>query len=176
MAVTISITDTDIFTALRTFILACVPSGLEVVKGQDNGVPMPSGNFCTMTAISNGRIEWNVTTYTDPVNTLGTSNQMTPSEFVAQLDFYGSNSAQNSKIVESISRSDFGMSQFTNANIKPLYASEPQQIPLINGEEQYEQRWKVDFHLQYNPVVQTSQDFAGTLSVSTVNVERAYPA
>lgn len=173
---TISITDADIFTALRSFILACIPAGLEVVRGQDNGVPMPIGNFCAMTPKSNSRLEWNVATYTDPVTTIGTTNSMSPSEMAIQLDFYGPSSAQNCKIVESLTRSDFALSQFTNANIKPLFTSEPMQIPLITGEQQYEQRWKMDFHLQYNPTIQTSQDFAGTLSVTTTNVERAYPA
>lgn len=173
---TISLADSDVFTSLRAFLLVCIPSGMEVVKGQDNGVPMPAGNFCTMTPKSNGRIETNTVTYTDPVSTIGTSNNKTASEFVVQLDFYGSNSANNAKIVETLARSEFAYSQFTNIGIKPLYAEDPIQIPLINGEEQYEQRWKMDFHMQYNPVVTTPQDFAGTLAISTVSVERAYPA
>ncbi len=171
----ISITDVDIFTALRTFILACIPSGLEVVKGQDNGVPMPSGNFCTMTAKGNGRIEMNVESYTDSGTNPGIAGHMIPSEFIIQLDFYGTNSAQNAKIIEGLSRSDFALTTFSNANIKPLYASEPQQIPLINGEEQYEQRWKSDFHIQYNPVITTSQDFAGALAINVISVEATYP-
>lgn len=172
---TISKTDADIFTALRTFILACIPSGLEVVLGQGNGVPMPTGNFCAMTPKANGRIEMNVDGYTDPVSTVGTVNTMTPSEFVAQLDFYGTNSAQNAKIVESLSRSQFALTSFSDAAIKPLYASEPQQIPLINGEQKYEQRWKMDFHIQYNPVIQAPQEFAGALAINVISVEATYP-
>lgn len=172
----ISTTDIDIFTSLRAFILACIPSGMEVVKGQDNGVSMPVGNFCTMTSKSNGRIETNIVTYTDPITIIGTSNNATASEFVVQLDFYGSNSANNAKIIESLAYSEFGNSQFTNADIKPLYAEEPQQIPLINGEEQYEQRWKMNFHIQYNPIISTPQDFAAALSMNPlINVERAFP-
>jgi hypothetical protein len=172
---TISITDATIFTALRTFILACIPSGLEVVQGQDNGVPMPAGNFCAMTAKSNGRLEWNVDNYTDPVSTVGTVNTMTPSEFVVQLDFYGTNSAQNAKIIEALSRSQFALSSFSNVSIKPLYADDPQQMPLINGEQQYEQRWKMDFHIQYNPIIYNPQEFADTLDINVISVEATYP-
>ena len=175
MSATISLTDSDVFTALRTFLTSILLAGTEVVQGQDNRVPMPIGDFVTMTAKSNSRIELNHTVYTDPGTNPGSEAYVTPSEFVIQLDFYGTNSAQNAKITESLFRSQSALDSFSNANIKPLYADNPVQIPLINGEEQYEQRWKVDAHIQYNPAVTMPQDFAAALTINVISVEATYP-
>lgn len=41
MNVVISLTDKQIFTAVRTFLLSLVPNGVDVIKGQDNRVPEP---------------------------------------------------------------------------------------------------------------------------------------
>ena len=58
---TISILENDIFTALRTFILSVLPSGTEVIQGQDNLVSMPtSSGFVTMTPAGLKRLNTNI--------------------------------------------------------------------------------------------------------------------
>jgi hypothetical protein len=49
------------------------------------------------------------------------------------------------------------------------------QAALVNGEEQYEERWIVGANLQYNPVVSTPQQFADTLEATLINVDEAFP-
>lgn len=50
MAITVSLTEDQILTGLRAFLLAVLPDGIEVVQGQDNRVSMPAGaNFVIMT-------------------------------------------------------------------------------------------------------------------------------
>jgi hypothetical protein len=61
------------------------------------------------------------------------------------------------------------------ANIQPLYADNPTQMPLIDGEAQYEQRWKLTASLQYNPIVTVSQDFADTLTLTLDEVDATFP-
>jgi hypothetical protein len=66
MSITLSLTEVQIFTALRSFLLSVLPTGIEVVKAQDNRVPEPAGtNFVTMTPILRERLETNVDTYAD---------------------------------------------------------------------------------------------------------------
>jgi hypothetical protein len=66
MSVALSLTEAQIFTALRSFLLSVLPAGIEVIKAQDNRVPEPAGaNFVTMTPILRERLETNVDTYSD---------------------------------------------------------------------------------------------------------------
>ena len=62
----VSPTDFQIRQVLRAFLLAVLPSGAEVVLGQDNRVPEPlSADFVVMTRINSGRLATNVDAYAD---------------------------------------------------------------------------------------------------------------
>jgi hypothetical protein len=66
MSVALSLTEVQIFTALRSFLLSIMPVGMEIVKAQDNRVPEPAGaDFITMTPLFRERLSTNVATYTD---------------------------------------------------------------------------------------------------------------
>ena len=63
---TLSITQSNIFTALRSFLLQIIPSGTEVIRGQENRVAEPEGsNFIVMTPLFLGRLATNFDGYTD---------------------------------------------------------------------------------------------------------------
>lgn len=175
MAATISLTDQDVFTALRAFLVAILPANTPVVQAQDNLVPMPVSGFVAMTSKSTERLETNLDAYTDTGTNPGTRGQTVPTRYVIQIDVYGADSPQWAAIIQGLFRSSYALETFP-ATVRPLHADDPIQIPLINGEHNYEQRWKLDAHMQYNPVITTSQDFADTLSASLVSVERTYPA
>ena len=52
MAITLSITEDMVLTALRTFLLSVLPAGVEVVQGQNNRTPEPAANdYIVMTPI-----------------------------------------------------------------------------------------------------------------------------
>jgi len=66
MSATLSLTESQIFTALRNFLLSVLPAGVECVRGLDNRVPEPAGtNFVTMTPLLRERLETNVDAYSD---------------------------------------------------------------------------------------------------------------
>ena len=73
-----------------------------------------------------------------------------------QLDFYGPSSQIWAVETMALFRDEYA-TQIFPSNIQPLYADDPIQIPLIDGEAQYEQRWKLVASLQYNPTLTTSQ-------------------
>jgi hypothetical protein len=62
----ISITESNVLTALRTLLLSVLPAGVEIVKGQDNQVGEPQGpDFVVMTPLLRARLGTNIDTYQD---------------------------------------------------------------------------------------------------------------
>lgn len=180
----ISITDEQVFTALRSFLLSVLPSGVEVIQTQDNGVPMPIGGFVSMNNVSKIRLSTNVNKYrNDPVNVVyGTENVLqgteqvvaqtsdgfrdvtTPTQYTMQLDFYGESAGEWASLASNLFRDPYATDLFPDG-IKPLYADDPIQIPLIDGEMNYTQRWKLQAVMQYNPSVSLAQKFAREINV-----------
>lgn len=66
MSASISLSERQTLTALRSFLLSVLPAGIEVIRGQDNRVSEPEGDdFVTMTPILRTRLETNVAAYDD---------------------------------------------------------------------------------------------------------------
>jgi hypothetical protein len=62
----LSITESNVLTALRTVLLSVLPTGIEIVRGQDNQVGEPEGpDFVVMTPLLRSRLGTNVDTYQD---------------------------------------------------------------------------------------------------------------
>ena len=165
--------------ALRTFLLAVLPSGTEVVLGQDNRVPEPAADdFCVMTITLRERLATNTVTTSDsgPAGP-GLRMAMAPTRVTVQVDVHGPSSSDNAQIISTLFRDSFGADIFaaTGLNVAPLYCGDPRQLPFINGEQQVEMRWSIDAVMQANPVVTTGQDFAGALQVGLLQVDATYP-
>jgi len=97
----------------------------------------------------------------------GVKLALQPVNVSIQLDVHGPNSSDNAHIISTLFRDDYGVQAFaaTGFDVSPLYTSEPHQIPFINGEQQYEERWVVDCYMQCNPVITLrGQQFADELS------------
>jgi hypothetical protein len=185
MALVVSISLEDIFTRLRSLVLDAVsPSGsppvaVPVIRGLANrtSMPPPVPGFVAMTATL-------LTQHRTPVEVWDTDNpdpsaiEIEQGQLVRiQLDCYGSASADWATILATILRSDYACRQFSAGGLDaaPLYADFPVQAPLVNGEQQYEERWIVGANLQYNPVVSTPMQFADTLEATLINVDEAFP-
>ena len=99
-------------------------------------------------------------------------------EAVIQLDVHGPNGADNATKVSTLLRDDYGVAAFAalNPRVVPLYADDPRQMPFINENQQYEDRWIVEVHLQVNAVVSgIPQEFADVYSVDVISVEAEFP-
>lgn len=176
MATTISITESALLVALRTFMLGIFPIGVQVIRSQVNRAAMPTGDFIVMTPmLLTGLSQPAPVSYTDPGTNPGTANVQRSTQWSVQLDVYGPNAADNAAIVAQLIRTPYACDQLATSGMQPLYAGEPKQTALINAEQQYENRWTLDFHAQFNPVVQTSQDFAATLYVGLADVDVTFP-
>lgn len=98
----------------------------------------------------------------------GVRHDLVQTELRVQMDVHGPNSSNNAKIIEGIFRTEVAVYSFLNGglDVAPLYCDDPRQIPFINAEKQYENRWSIDAHLQFNPVIGTHQQFADQLEVT----------
>lgn len=167
MAVAISLGELDILDAVRNFLLAILPTGVDAFQGQDNRVPEPMANdFVIMTMLTQERLSTNVETPEDDPNPAELS--LTESaQFGVQLDVHGGDDcAANAARIAVTWRSAWAANFLAGTIISPLYASEPTQTAFENAENQVETRWIVTIYLQANPVVTVPQDYAAALDVS----------
>jgi hypothetical protein len=162
--ITPSITETQVFTALRAFLLTIVTC--EVVRAPVNRVAMPLGDFISLTPISNIPLSTNVTTLTGANNSIKRASQ-----FTIQIDCYGAGAGDRATAITTLLRSSYACDQFTASgfDIQPLYAGDARQMPLVDGEGQYELRYTFDCVLQFNPILTTLQDSAIVLRVDSIN-------
>lgn len=107
----------------------------------------------------------------------GTKIMTQGTEFVILLDCHGPLAADIAQVISTAFRDEYAATFFSDLNpdISPLYADDPRQVPFINAEQQWEDRWSIEAHIQINPAVSIPQQFADQLSVTTINVETAYP-
>lgn len=159
-----SITETQIFTALRSFLTTILP-GVEVVQGQDNRVPEPLQNFVVMTRGITPRLSTNVDTW-EYIDAPATIEHTASTEVVIQLDVHGPDSGDLSQTLRTLLRSRYAVEVMGPSGVTPLYADDPVQMPFQNAEFQFENRWVIMAHLQVSPTVSTPQDFASTLAAN----------
>ena len=160
------ITEEDLYTRLRAFLLAVVLAGTGVYKGQVNRVAEPQEvDFVMMTVLSRVRLRTNVDTY-DVEARSKMLEQATQITF--QLDIHGPNSTDNAQLISTYFRDQYGCEAF-GKDVQPLYCGDGTQAPFINGEKQYEDRWVMPAVLQANILTSTPQDFADTLTPTFVS-------
>lgn len=165
-----SITETQVFTALRTFVLSIV--SCEVIRLPSNRVAMPVGDFVALTPMSIAPLSTNVDTLVGANKTV-----LRASQFTVQVDCYGASSSSNATALSTLLRDSYGCDQFalSGFDVVPLYAGDAHQLPLVTGEAQYVERWTFDAVLQFNPVMTVPQDSATTLSIVPKDVDRTFP-
>lgn len=183
---TLSLTESQTLAAVRGFALAVMGSdgvSVEVVKGQDNRVAAPaSGDYVVMTTMVAAMLETPTTTYHDgtfdPDPTDPVRMDLMPRDVTVQLDFHGPNSMDLSTRAHGMARTSYAVDLFAQSgyDVTPLYANDPRQAGFLNGEQQIENTWIVDLHVQCNPILTTDQDFATDIAVGVISVEAAYPA
>lgn len=170
MAVVLDIDDQDVFKAMRVFLQSFIPLTVQVVQAQDNRVPMPKGGFVTMNNTGMDRLSFNIDRY-QPIPQGKTI--LTPTKYSMQLDFYGPLSQTWAMQTVSLFRDEYATELFPS-NIQPLYADDPVQIPLIDGEAQYEQRWKLVASLQYNPILSTTQQSMIAVDIELAPIDQTF--
>jgi hypothetical protein len=175
----ISITELQVFTALRALIQSLIdPSLCEVIRTQGNRVPTPKGAFIALTPSLLERLSTNESTYN---GTLQTQALKQSTKVSIHVDCYGPSSGEWAVTLMTVLRSEYA-SQFFDTqraaggiDMQTLYASEPQQLPLVTGESQFLERWFFESVLQTNPIVTLPQQSAIVVGpVKLINADVSY--
>jgi hypothetical protein len=101
-----------------------------------------------------------------------------PADLVMQLDVHGPAAADNAVLVSTAFRDLFAADFFSalRNDVAPLHADDPIQLPFSNDQQQVENRWKIDAHLQVNARLEIPQEFANTVVIDRKPVDAIYPA
>lgn len=150
--------------ALKAFILPfylAQPDSdtANIVRGQGNRVAMPPSPCIVLTEVLQQPLETPIQDGSNLVLTI-----IGPKRIDIQIDIYGPTAGDISTALENVFRTSYACDQFPD-NIKPLYASDSLQAPLITGEEQYESHWLLTATLQYNPTLTVPQQSATALAI-----------
>jgi hypothetical protein len=146
------------------------------------GVDVATGTRVTALGTGTGGIGTYLVTPEQTVATpafmaAGSQNLMQPTQLTVQLDVHGPLSADNAQVIATMLRDPYAVDFFAaaNADVAPLYTSDPRQMPFSNGEQQIEDRWLVEAQLQVNPSITVPQQFADALVTGIISVDAAYP-
>ena len=156
-----SITNKQVFVALGNFLKSMF--SCDVIIGEVNLVSMPQGSFILMNDVGKRRLSTNAHSYSSE----GEMSVSTATEYRIQLDFYGADSGDMCQSFISLANDLYAYESFPE-RIKPLYTSEPMQIPLVTGEENFLEQWTTEIHLQINPTVTVPVTLIDELSVTII--------
>ena len=174
--IAVSVREADVYTVLRSWLMSVLLPDVSVVQGQVNRVPTPTGSYVVMTPIMRLRLATSVDTFGYGQTAPTTSTSVASTQFGMQLDVHGPGASDNCQIISTLFR-DLNACDFFAASgldITPLYTGDPRQMPFINGERQYEDRWTIDVHMQINPVLTVPQQYADQADVDLISVDATY--
>jgi hypothetical protein len=161
---------TEHFTGVRAFLLGFL-SNVDVVQAQRNRVPTPAkANFITMTHRSQARQATNQNTWLTGVILATSVDHAKSTSYTMQLDVHGPAAADNADTIATLWRDVYACEALAPFGIQPLYADDPQQLPFMNGEEQYTDRFVINLVYHGTPTVSTPQDFAATLDIEVMPI------
>lgn len=175
-AALVSPSEDQIFDTLWGFIAALFDPSLsaQIIKATQNQTPTPLGTYAIIQPGVKVRQDQAVRDYTppaagSPAGTLGTQNVSRGTQYAYQVDCYGPAAPDWADTITIAWRSLWACDYFAagvdlngsplKAVIAPLFADEPQQLTIVNAEQQYEQRFMTRLYLQANQVVALQQAF-----------------
>jgi hypothetical protein len=166
-----SITINQVIVGLSSFLTPFLPVGTLIIRAQTNRVPMPKQPCVVLTELLTTDLATPLQTY----DLLSTSKLQTSKRIDVQIDFYGPDAGDYCNAVKTVFRSSYATEHFPS-NVVPLYCSDGIQSPMITAEQQWQSRWTLTASLQYNPAIDTPQQFADVATVDQIiNVEVTYP-
>ncbi len=172
-----SLTDGQVNSLLRAFLLLILPQPVEVLIGQANRVgEPPSDDYVVFWSTLRKRLGTTVQTWDEShAGNPAVQSNTESLQITMQLDFHGSQSTDLAQTFATLFRSDYACQYWSQYSIQPDYCSDGQQMPFINGEDAYEDRWTLSAVFDANISIVSPQQFADTVTVGLINVDEKYP-
>ena len=157
MTYTPSITTSTVFTGLKAWLMDALglPSA-SVIQELQNRAAAPKTGFVNMLHRLQKRMGANTVVYSKSGQSVTTTR---PTDFQIQTDCYGSASGDWANIIATVWNSPLAVQFLASYGITPLYAEDPRELSGVNGEDQYEERWIVILHMQFNPEMAAPMTF-----------------
>ncbi len=177
MSVTVEPTQDQVYQALETFLTGILPTGTPVIRGLPNRAAMPTpAGFVLMQALFEERLRMPIDTFVTGGNSAPTTATVEQGiELTVQIDCYGPHSGTWASTVSTLFEDAYGFNAL-GPNCEPLYANQARMMPLVDAEQQYEERWSLDCRLQWNPVATIQQQYADALDLTLKDVTVLFPS
>ncbi|MEN6533957.1 MAG: hypothetical protein ABFD89_09870 [Bryobacteraceae bacterium] len=170
-----SVTDDMVFTAIRAWVIASAAVS-DCIQGDGNRASIPAGgtDFVIMTPLTRSRLSLNETSHP----TTSTETSTSSFDYAIQLDCYGPNAGDIVSVLDTSWYSNRTFDALKTQYVFPLYSEHPRFAPMVNGEQQYENRWILVIHIQFKPSITDSQQSASSVTITPtgiINVDVKYP-
>jgi hypothetical protein len=158
-------------TAIQAWVMAALGLDLgHVLLAYDNGISIPLDPYVTYFSLRDKNLS------TPVLTNVGTNYQSNTAseEDEYQIDCFGAAAKDFAKLLYLLARSDTTSEWFVaNAGITidATDADEPTHLPIVNDQNQYEERWTMRIRFSVPTVITTPQDFMATATINPlVNV------
>jgi hypothetical protein len=196
-AIVANITEDQILAAFRSYILSLVDC--EVIRTPVKRAAMPKGPFIALTPAGNTALSQTISSYADEYVPVyldigsgsylaiegqvllaidsGSTHKVTwrtvlrPAQYNIQVDCYGLGSGDRSNTISMLIRDQYGIEDMAGTVITPLFSTDANQMPIVDGEAQYEERWTFEAQLQINPAIVLVLPQAAANSINTAFYE-----
>lgn len=172
MTATVDYTVDNIIDTLADFIEPlCGPCQ----QAQANRATMLKGQFCIITPLRFIRLSTteNIKQDTGSPSTSAMSyTEVRRADL--QIDIYGDGAGDRANILETVFRSGYAWEAIKalDARLSPLYSSDAIQAPMINAEEQWQERYTLTLSLQADIIVTLPQDYFETVEFTTEQADK----
>lgn len=171
----------DVYTAMfdfvKAFALPALPDA-NIYRAWQNRVALPTQeDFCVMSIISGIRVGTNVKIKNiDPATDILRIRTCTLMKATVQLDFYSQNheGQQRAFAIEMVSRDAMAVDFLAAYNIAPLYIDPPKEMVMPAGNNQYNQRYMVQLHINFWASMDANVNWFNSVNLNMVNVDERY--
>lgn len=174
MPAVVNLTENNLIAALGDYLKAVLGETTTIIRSQGNRASLPIGDFVLMTPINLPAKSMGVVTYTDDEIEQARHDTRTL-DWRVQLDFYGDIAQSWAATVATLFRTEYSADLFKDTGLVPLYAEDPIQMSIVQSEQQWNNRWVLDVHLQPRIIITTPQQFADQLNIDTAEVDATFP-
>ncbi|MGY0156363.1 phage neck terminator protein [Edwardsiella tarda] len=140
-------------------------------QAQANRTSMPKGQFCILTPLRFERLSTtrsiNQDTGSPSTSAMGWTEVRRAD---IQVDIYGANAGDRAVTLETVFASGYAYDKIKaiDARVAPLYSTAAIQAPMIDAEQQWQERWMITLSLQAHITVSMPQDYFDKADISTV--------
>ena len=147
-------------------------------QAQVNRVPMDKGAFCILTPLRFKRLstsrEINKDTGSQSTSAIGFTEVR---QADIQVDIYGDNAGDRAISLETLFRTGYAYDAIKALDVRvaPLYSTEAVQAPMINAENQWQERYTITVSLQVHITIDVPQDYFDAVNFTIEQADKATP-